>query len=106
MMSMTEFIMKFAPIGVFGLVAGVISETGYKAAGPLATFALVVLLALAVHAFVTLPLFLRFVGGVKPYGTLKACAMPAAFKPCVKPPMSRTFGCKKSTASCSRYSRR
>jgi Na+/H+-dicarboxylate symporter len=76
MMRMTEWIMKFAPIGVFGLVAGVISETGYKAAGPLATFAVVVLLALAVHAFITLPLFLRFVGGVKPYGTLKACAKP------------------------------
>jgi Na+/H+-dicarboxylate symporter len=76
MMRMTEWIMKFAPIGVFGLVAGVISETGYKAAGPLATFALVVLMALATHAFVTLPLFLRFVGGVNPYGTLKACAKP------------------------------
>ncbi len=76
MMKMTEWIMKFAPIGVFGLVAGVIAETGYKAAGPLATFAIVVLLALAVHAFVTLPLLLRFVGKVKPYGTLRACAQP------------------------------
>jgi proton glutamate symport protein len=76
MMRMTEWIMKFAPIGVFGLVAGVIAETGYKAAGPLATFAVVVILALAVHAFVTLPLLLRFVGQVRPYGTLKACAQP------------------------------
>ena len=76
MMKMTEWIMKFAPIGVFGLVAGVIAETGYKAAGPLATFAIVVLLALAVHAFVTLPLLLRFVGKVRPYATLKACAQP------------------------------
>jgi Na+/H+-dicarboxylate symporter len=76
MMKMTEWIMKFAPIGVFGLVAGVIAETGYKAAGPLATFAVVVLLALILHAFVTLPLLLRFVGGVWPYKTLKACAKP------------------------------
>ena len=76
MMKMTEWIMKFAPIGVFGLVAAVIAETGYKAAGPLATFAVVVLLALAVHAFVTLPLLLRFIGRVKPYATLKACAQP------------------------------
>ncbi len=76
MMRMTEWIMKFAPIGVFGLVAGVIAETGYKAAGPLATFAVVVILALAVHAFVTLPLLLRFIGRVRPYGTLKACAQP------------------------------
>lgn len=76
MMKMTEWIMKFAPIGVFGLVAGVIAETGYKAAGPLATFAVVVLLALALHAFVTLPLLLRFVGKVRPYGTMRACAQP------------------------------
>ena len=76
MMKMTEWIMKFAPIGVFGLVAAVIAETGYKAAGPLATFAVVVLLALAFHAFVTLPLLLRFVGGVKPYKAMKACAQP------------------------------
>jgi len=76
MMKMTEWIMKFAPIGVFGLVAGVIAETGYKAAGPLATFAIVVLLALLLHAFITLPLLLRFVGGVRPYKAMKACAQP------------------------------
>ena len=76
MMRMTEWIMKFAPIGVFGLVAAVIAKAGYKATGPLATFAVVVLLALAVHAFVTLPLLLRFVGRVRPYGTIRACAQP------------------------------
>ncbi|MDH3546417.1 MAG: dicarboxylate/amino acid:cation symporter, partial [Gammaproteobacteria bacterium] len=46
MMSMTEWIMKFAPIGVFGLVATVIARAGYKATGPLAVFAIVVLAAL------------------------------------------------------------
>jgi Na+/H+-dicarboxylate symporter len=76
MMRMTEWIMKFAPIGVFGLVAAVIAKAGYKATGPLATFAAVVLLALAVHAFVTLPLLLRFVGQVRPYATIRACAQP------------------------------
>ena len=59
MMRMTEWIMLFAPIGVFGLVAGVIAKAGYKATGPLAVFAIVVLTALAVHAFITLPLLLR-----------------------------------------------
>jgi Na+/H+-dicarboxylate symporter len=74
MMRMTEWIMKFAPIGVFGLVAGVIAKAGYKATGPLAVFAVVVLAALAVHAFVTLPLLLRFVGRVNPYRTIKGAA--------------------------------
>jgi Na+/H+-dicarboxylate symporter len=33
MMRMTEWIMKFAPIGVFGLVAAVVSESGFEALG-------------------------------------------------------------------------
>jgi len=76
MMSMTEFIMKFAPIGVFALVAEVMSTAGFSAAKPLAIFAICVLAALAVHAFITLPLLLRFVGRVKPYKTM-AGASPA-----------------------------
>jgi Na+/H+-dicarboxylate symporter len=81
MMSMTEWIMKFAPIGVFGLVAAVIAKAGYKATGPLAVFAIVVLAALLVHAFITLPLLLRFVGRVRPYKTMRgvAQAMLTAF---------------------------
>jgi len=70
MMKMTEFIMKFAPIGVFGLVGAVIAEAGLKATGPLALFAIAVLLALGLHAFGTLLLLLRFVGRVKPLKTL------------------------------------
>lgn len=72
MMQMTEFIMKFAPIGVFALIAAVIAETGFAAARPLANFALAVLAALLLHALVTLPLLLRFVGQVKPFATLRA----------------------------------
>ena len=74
MMLMTEWIMKFAPIGVFALIAKVIAETGLKAVGPLALFAITVLVALAVHALITLPLLLRFVGGVSPYKMFPAMA--------------------------------
>jgi len=81
MMRMTEFIMKFAPLGVFGLVGAVIAEAGLKATGPLAMFALAVLLALVIHAFGTLLLLLRFVGRVKPLKTLAGAsqAMLTAF---------------------------
>jgi Na+/H+-dicarboxylate symporter len=81
MMKMTEWIMLFAPIGVFGLVAKVVAETGFDAAGPLATFAIAVIAALAIHAFVTLPLLLRFIGRVDPLKTLKGAspAMLTAF---------------------------
>jgi len=74
MMKMTEWIMKFAPIGVFGLVGAVIAEAGLKATGPLALFAIAVLLALGLHAFITLPLLLRFVGRVSPLKTLMGAA--------------------------------
>ena len=76
MMKMTEWIMKFAPIGVFGLVGAVIAEAGLKATGPLAVFSIAVLLALAIHAFVTLPLLLRFVGRVDPIKTLIGASKP------------------------------
>ncbi|MDX1516096.1 MAG: dicarboxylate/amino acid:cation symporter [Woeseiaceae bacterium] len=81
MMKMTEWIMLFAPIGVFGLVAEVVAETGFEAAGPLALFAGCVLVALALHAFVTLPLLLRFIGRVRPFKVIKGVspAMLTAF---------------------------
>jgi len=81
MMRMTEWIMKFAPIGVFGLVGVVIAEAGLRATGPLAVFAVAVLLALAIHALVTLPLLLRFIGGVSPVKTMVGAskAMLTAF---------------------------
>ena len=74
MMKMTEFIMKFAPIGVFGLVAEVVAETGFDAVGPLAVFAVTVVAALATHVLVVLPLFLRFVGKVSAYKMFPAMA--------------------------------
>jgi Na+/H+-dicarboxylate symporter len=74
MMRMTEWIMKFAPIGVFGLVAAVVAESGFEAGKPLAIFALTVLAALGIHAFVVLPLLLRFVGRVNPWKIYPAMA--------------------------------
>lgn len=74
MMLMTEWIMKFAPIGVFGLVGKVVAEAGFSGVGPLAIFALTVIAALAVHALVVLPLFLRYLGKVSPYKMFPAMA--------------------------------
>jgi len=74
MMRMTEWIMKFAPIGVFGLVAKVVAEAGFSAIRPLAVFAVTVFVALVLHVTVVLPLFLRFVGKVRPYKMFAAMA--------------------------------
>ncbi len=65
MMGITMFVMKFAPIGVFGLVAKTITATGFDAFQPLLLFFATVSIALLFHAFVILPLLLRFVGGVR-----------------------------------------
>jgi len=89
MMHMTGWVMKFAPIGVFGLVARVVAKTGFDAAQPLLIFALVVLAALLVHAAVTLPLLLRWVGGVSPLATVRA----------VSPAMLMAFSTASSSAS-------
>jgi len=72
MMKMTEFIMAFAPIGVFALVAAVIMKTGFDAARPLLLFALTVFLALLFHVVVTLPLFIKFFAKVSPLRVYKA----------------------------------
>ena len=81
MMHITEWVMKFAPIGVFGLVARVVARTGFDAAAPLVGFALVILAALAIHVAVTLPLLLRYVGKIRPYRFMRIMspAMLTAF---------------------------
>ena len=74
MLLITDWVMKFAPIGVFALVAGVVVNTGLEVFIPLGWFFITVVLALAAHTFIVLPLFLRFVGGVSPARHYRAMA--------------------------------
>jgi Na+/H+-dicarboxylate symporter len=74
MMRMTELVMRFAPLGVFALVAKVVARTGWAAFEPLMVFFVTVLLALAVHFFVVMPLILRLVAGVHPWRHYRAMA--------------------------------
>ena len=66
MMKMTLFVVWTAPIGVFGIVAIIVAETGFDAFIPLGKYFLVVLAALSIHFFITLPLILKFVGKTNP----------------------------------------
>lgn len=66
MMRITDWVMLFAPVGVFALVAKVVATTGFAAVVPLLAFFFTVLAALAVHLLVTLPLLLRLVARVQP----------------------------------------
>lgn len=74
MMAITMLVMRFAPIGVFGLVAKTVAATGFAAIAPLAAFFFAVLIALAGHTLIVLPLLLRLLGRVKPYGHLRSMA--------------------------------
>jgi len=74
MMQITDWVMKFSPIGIFGLVAKVVASTGYSAFVPLAWFFFSVLAALSIHFLVVLPMLLFFVGRVHPLRHFRAMA--------------------------------
>ncbi|MCZ7590710.1 MAG: dicarboxylate/amino acid:cation symporter [Kiritimatiellae bacterium] len=74
MMKLTDWILRFAPLGVFGLVAKVVATTGLDAWQPLAIFFSTVLLALGTHMFVTMPLLLLIFARVKPSRHYRAIA--------------------------------
>ena len=74
MMKITEWVMKFAPLGVFALVAKVVIGTGLEVFKPLLVFFFSVLLALLVHILVVLPLMLKLLARVNPLRHYKAMA--------------------------------
>jgi proton glutamate symport protein len=81
MMAITLFVMRFAPLGVFGLVAKTITTTGFAAFAPLAVFFFTVVVALVLHTFVSLALMLKVLGRVNPFLHYRAMvpAMLTAF---------------------------
>ncbi|MBA3562857.1 MAG: dicarboxylate/amino acid:cation symporter [Gammaproteobacteria bacterium] len=78
MMRITDLVMKFAPLGVFALVAKVVAGIDADELAGLAQtvglFFVSVMLALAFHAVVTLPALLFFVGRVNPWRHYRAMA--------------------------------
>ena len=65
-MLIIRWIMKLAPYAVFALIATVIARFGMGLLKSLLIYALVVLLGLAVHMFVTLALLVRYAAGISP----------------------------------------
>lgn len=72
MMKMTDWVMKFAPIGVFGLVAKVVASTGLDAFLPLLYFFFTVVLALLIHFTLVMSSALKYIGRVNPLRHYKA----------------------------------
>mgnify|MGYP001952924431 FL=1 len=66
MLQMTHLVMRIAPLGVFGLVAEVVAQTGFDAIRPLLVFFVTVLIALAAHLLITMPVMLALIARVNP----------------------------------------
>ncbi|CAN5314308.1 dicarboxylate/amino acid:cation symporter [soil metagenome] len=67
MLVVTGWIMLFAPIGVFGLLAETVANTGAGLFVSLLKYFVTVVAALLIHLFGVLPLILIFVGRVNPW---------------------------------------
>ncbi|HED07202.1 MAG TPA: dicarboxylate/amino acid:cation symporter [Ignavibacteria bacterium] len=82
MMNVTAFVIKFTPIGIFGIVAAVVADqAGDKQAlwgivQRLGIYMAAVSLGLGFHSLVTLPLLLKFVGKVDPWLHFKSMTTP------------------------------
>ena len=79
MMKITELIIMFAPLGILGIVSGVVADQAndlVQVAASMAMYMSTVLLGLFVHAFITLPLILRLVGKGDPWKHFKAMTTP------------------------------
>jgi Na+/H+-dicarboxylate symporter len=82
MMKLTSFIIKFAPLGILGIVVGVVADQAadktklLNMVEHLGIYMLTVLSALGIHAFITLPLILKFVARVNPFLHFKSMSLP------------------------------
>ena len=72
MIVMTNYIMKLAPIGVFGLLLPVVVQTGGELFLSLGKYFITVLLALGLHMFLVMPLLIRLLAGVNPFAHFRA----------------------------------
>ena len=78
MMKITLFVIKFTPLGIFGIVAKTIADQD-DLLGLLSSMGLymgTVIIALLIHFFITLPLITRYIGRANPYKHMKNMATP------------------------------
>jgi Na+/H+-dicarboxylate symporter len=68
-MKMTMLIIKLAPFGIFGLIVKVVAEQNDfgNMIVKLGSFMITVIVAILIHALITLPLITRFIGKANPY---------------------------------------
>lgn len=78
MMKLTMIIIKLAPLGIFGIIAGVIAKTDNlsELAIRMGEYMLTVFIGLSIHCLITLPLIQRLVARVNPLKHFQAVSTP------------------------------
>ena len=79
MMKLTHFIIRFTPLGILGIVVGVVADQRENLGavlGSLSKYFVTVLIGLTIHAAITLPLIIRFIGKVNPWKQFQAMTTP------------------------------
>lgn len=66
MMKLTSGVIAFLPIGVFGLIARMVGESGLASFQALGKYMLTIALSLTIHLFFTLPVLLLLLGRIDP----------------------------------------
>jgi len=79
MMKLTHFIIRFTPLGILGIVVGVVADQRGNLAevlGSLGKYFVTVLIGLIIHATITLPFIIRSIGKINPWKHLQAMSTP------------------------------
>jgi len=81
MMILTQAIIKFLPIGVFGLISTAVASTGFELFKGVAMYIFTIAIGLTLHAFIVLPLLFFLLTRINPIKHFRAIAsaMAAAF---------------------------
>jgi Na+/H+-dicarboxylate symporter len=67
MMKLTRFVIAFAPLGIFGLIARIVATTGFEPFKSLGIYFLTVLIGLIIHGSLTLPLLVSIFAKINPF---------------------------------------
>jgi Na+/H+-dicarboxylate symporter len=79
MMKLAHFVIRFTPLGILGIVVGVIADQRENLGdvlGSLGKYFITVIIGLVIHATITLPLIIKLVGRVNPLKHFKALTTP------------------------------
>jgi proton glutamate symport protein len=78
MMKFTLFVIRFTPLGIFGLMAEKIAmqKDLYSLMEGMGMYMFVVILGISIHIFITLPLIVKYIGRSKPFKHFAASRTP------------------------------